>query len=111
MRFLSVLIGIGLLGILLGPLIGGSSEPINMQVDVTMACEDFVKARLKSPGSAKFSDTLPQEVYSMPDGSYSVISWVDAQNSFGALLRSKYVCSVRKAPDGQWQLEKLVMER
>lgn len=108
-RFLGVVIGL----IFLLTLIGGSmssSDTLDLQIEVTMACENFVKERLKAPGSAKFAGLADQEVFRMPDGSYSVLSWVDAQNSYGALLRTKYGCSVRQSPNGQWQLQELEME-
>ena len=82
-RFLGVVIGLVFLITMLAPMIVGSSETLNLQIEVTMACENFVKERLKAPGSAKFAGLADQEVFSMPDGSYSVLSWVDSQNSFG----------------------------
>ena len=77
-------------------------------------CEDYVKQRLTSPGSADFASLLSGEVRidSLGGGRYKVHSYVDAQNSFGALLRSQFVCRIAKVPGGdEWRLEDLEMER
>jgi len=70
----------------------GSSRPVHDDLGAKIACKDYVKARLKAPGTAKFGDALV-----MPwkgDGCYQVSGYVDSQNSFGALLRTKYRCYV-----------------
>jgi hypothetical protein len=58
----------------------------------TASCEGFVKERLKAPSTAKFSN----EVTGVNGRLYTVTGDVDAQNSFGAMLRSKYNCLVTK---------------
>lgn len=52
-----------------------------------------VKRNLKSPSSAKFPfSAIDSDVLIMQDGNqYCVISWVEADNSFGATIRSKFV--------------------
>jgi hypothetical protein len=53
-------------------------------------CQELVKEKLRSPGSASFSDVEVDEV----DVSYFEIRGsVDAQNGFGALLRANFKCS------------------
>jgi hypothetical protein len=64
-------------------------------------CEDHMLDRLKSPASAEFG---PTEVSTMAP--YTVTGVVDAQNSFGATLRSSYTCVV-SVSDGQWRLVSL----
>ena len=69
-------------------------------LDAQRVCRDFVKARLKAPATAKFSG----EDYDASGDTYTVTGAVDAQNSFGALLRSNYTCVVRL--DGEkWRLQ------
>lgn len=80
----------------------------------SIMCEDYVKQRLNSPRSAKFPSfwTGEARIDSLGGGRYRVHSQVDAQNAFGALLRSQFVCSIAKVPGGdEWRLEDLTMER
>lgn len=55
----------------------------------TMA-EHYVGARLKAPSSAKFPRYDDSQVAYIGDCEFTVRSYVDAQNSFGAMLRSNY---------------------
>jgi hypothetical protein len=58
---------------------------------------DFVKERLKSPSSAKFpnhSEQLRHTVNDEGSCSYEIVSWVDSQNSFGAMLRQRFKCTI-----------------
>ncbi|KUF45257.1 MULTISPECIES: zinc ribbon domain-containing protein [Myroides] len=58
---------------------------------------DCVKSRLKSPSSAIFanSNEKKQSVTYNGSGVYVVRSWVESQNSFGAMLRSNFECTVK----------------
>lgn len=58
-------------------------------------CEEAIKTRLKAPATAKFSgqfETGIEEV--VPDRTWRVRGYVDAQNSFGATLRRGYDCTI-----------------
>lgn len=76
-------------------------------------CQDAVRARLRSPSTAKFPGPFtenPQDVVRfMVDSSYRMLSYVDAQNAFGGTLRSNFICTFRQAADGRWLLEDLAM--
>ncbi len=52
-------------------------------------CRDLMSSRLKSPGSAQFG---PVTVEMTGDGTKLVTGWVDAENGFGALIRTDYYC-------------------
>lgn len=56
-----------------------------------------IKKILKSPSSAKFADEFDDETkYKInSDGSIIIQSYVDSQNSFGAMVRTHYRCTVR----------------
>lgn len=56
-----------------------------------------IKKILKSPSSAKFADDGDDETkYKInSDGSIIIQSYVDSQNSFGAMVRTHYRCTVR----------------
>lgn len=66
-------------------------------------CEKFVKARLKAPSTAEFSDTKSSG--KGPD--YSVSGAVDSENSLGAPIRNDYRCLVRYDGDSEWDLVEL----
>ncbi len=84
----------------------------NYLTEALINCEDFVRQRLKAPASSKFGHAgLSDEAAQVqPDSSYRVNGWVDAINSFGAQLRSNYICVVRPAGIDRWQLVSLTMK-
>lgn len=67
--------------------------------DATSACEKFVKDDLKSPASAQFSG----EDVSHDGSIYTVTGDVDSDNSFGALIRNSFTCTIRD-DDTVWTL-------
>jgi len=71
------------------------------------ACKDFVQDGLKSPSSAQFPDPFDDddEILWSQDGSeWTIVSQVDAENSFGALLTVPFTCTVRQVGTDRWQL-------
>jgi hypothetical protein len=79
--------------------------------DTTMAfvmSQTFVKRNLKAPSTAEFPWITDDQVAisTKPDCGFRVIGWVDAQNGFGAQIRSKYVVDLKYLDDeaGTWQL-------
>lgn len=71
-------------------------------------CQVEVKEELKAPASAKFPSCNRASIYKVAEGVYNVKSYVDAQNSFGAMIRTDYVCQVRYRSDHLWTLQNLV---
>ncbi|MCH8942714.1 MAG: hypothetical protein IIA48_09805 [Bacteroidetes bacterium] len=69
----------------------------------------FVEQRLKSTKSAEFPYGGSRHVTDLGEGRYRVVSYVDAQNSFGATTRNHFE-GVIKRIDGAWQLESLVIK-
>lgn len=61
---------------------------------IQIAAEIKVKKFLKAPGSADFSIFVSVHPQTTPDV-WAVIGSVDAQNSFGATLRSEYIAAIR----------------
>lgn len=60
--------------------------------------KQFVKNILKAPATAKFEDDCTSCAIKQEDGTWFVKSYVDAQNSFGALLRQNYECRLSYDP-------------
>lgn len=90
-----------------------SSEP---KCDATMAhimASNFVKERLKAPASAKFPYTNAAGVSITPLGDcrFTVVSYVDSQNGFGAMIRSRFRATMTSTPDGKtWRATDLVID-
>lgn len=64
----------------------GAGDPRTATI---VACEGAVKTILKSPASAKFSDQT-----SVKNGdAYTVTGAVDAQNTFGVMIRNRWACT------------------
>lgn len=54
-------------------------------------CEDLVTTNLKAPASAEFGTIEATR----SGGEWIVTGYVDAENSFGAMLRTDFQCTVR----------------
>jgi len=76
--------------------------------EAAIAAEEFVKDILKAPGTAEFNSYDPDKVTEIEKNRFKVTGWVDAENSFGAKIRSRYLAVVRYEPtDGKWCLEEI----
>ena len=74
--------------------------------------QEFVKKRLKSPSTAEFPYSSSEGVTVLYQGEckHKIYAYVDAQNSFGAVIRTKYYAEVQnqKGTD-TWRLLNLDM--
>ncbi len=70
-----------------------SGSDLNLYAE--LAAEGIVKGKLKAPATASFSDT---KVIAKSNDQFLVQTTVDAQNSFGATLRSTYLVVLRIDP-------------
>lgn len=78
-------------------------EPERITEDTAQAmaktlCEDRVEKSLRSPSTADFP-FLSQAVYD-GNGRATLASYVDAQNGFGATVRTNFVCVIEYTGDG-----------
>ena len=80
-------------------------------LDAKHVCQKFALKQLKAPATAQFEPL--ETVAAVPSKDkkwekmkdvWDSMGWVDSQNSFGALIRSEYMCTIQKAPDGRWKL-------
>lgn len=65
----------------------------------TTLCEDAMTRLLRSPGSADYPFGHVANVQSIGENRYRLASYVDAQNVFGALVRTEFECVVEGAGD------------
>ncbi|WP_195668837.1 hypothetical protein [Bacteroides intestinalis] len=84
-----------------GPSISSYEDPAQKEISHKVstafeAAKKAVKAKLKSPSSAKFASQADNESkYKInDDGSVIIQSYVDADNSFGANIRTFFRCTV-----------------
>jgi hypothetical protein len=83
------------------------------KISAWVMAQQFVKDRLKSPGSADFGGVFsdyqsPDEVVTdLGGGSFRVRAWVDSQNVFGAKLRTRFLCELKFVGNDRWQLTSL----
>lgn len=65
------------------------------------ACESWVRDQLKTPATAKFSDEHFTEAKYTFSGKAEVHGDLDAQNTYGATIRSVFACMMEKR-NGDW---------
>jgi hypothetical protein len=81
----------------------GGSNIINAFV----MSHEFVRNSLKAPSTADFQEFDPSLVTDLGEGRFRVSSYVCAQNSFGAKLRTRYTCTLKHLDGDNWILESL----
>lgn len=80
--------------------------------DAMVMCEEFVKKRIKSPGSAAFSGVTETDRTTLNDTQpwkFKIEGHVDSDNSFGASKRNTYTCTVSTKDGDQWTLDDMQM--
>jgi hypothetical protein len=89
--------GIALVIVLVGIVISSFAEDDpydpNNRLEVIAQCEARIEEQLKAPTTAEFDSTATG------DGTWTVTGTVDAENSFGANVRSEYQCTVKVTGD------------
>lgn len=69
-------------------------KQVEMKQHAALVSRRFVEQYLKAPSTAKFPNSYDVEVTQSGD-KYIINSYVDAQNSFGAQIRSTYYCEMK----------------
>jgi hypothetical protein len=71
-------------------------------------CHQFVEQQLRAPSSADFPRVGEHQVTDVGEQRWRVSSYVDAENSFGASLRTAWTCDISyDEAAGVWTLESL----
>ena len=65
-----------------------------------ICAKKIVKDSLKSPSSAKFCSMSEATITHEGNGKYSVSGWVEAQNSYGAVLRQTFIVTYTATANG-----------
>ena len=70
-----------------------------------LKAKDIVKRSLKSPSTADFPYSIFYEDYvSRIDQVYTIRSYVDSQNGFGATIRSNFMVKIKQVSKDNWSL-------
>jgi hypothetical protein len=89
----------------------GGTTPGHDDIGAWVVCEDFVRDSLKAPASAKFAEGHTDNyVTANGGGKYTVKAYVDAQNSFGAMLRMNFTCVVKGTGNQNYTLVDLDLQ-
>lgn len=119
--FLTILfLGVGFLIVLVLPKpekkVGENSASITSCGSSGMAhtmAGNFVKRELISPSTAKFPSSHEQGVLIVPLDKcrYQILSYVDSQNAFGAMIRSRFTVTMQSLEGGKsWRAHDLAIE-
>lgn len=83
---------------------GGKDDDSIGESDAWVCAQDVVEKNLKSPSSAKFCLMSEATIHynGEEDGGsrYTVSGYVDAQNSFGAMIRKNFTVNLTVTKDG-----------
>ena len=81
----------------------GKAGPVcsdgHMLAEALRLAEDAVAEKLWSPATAKFAPTM-NRVSRVSDCRYTIRSWVEAENSFGHMVRTAFVVELGRSEDG-----------
>jgi hypothetical protein len=87
------------------------SEKVNTNnvddIDLHIQAQQFVLQGLISPSTAKFP-ALPSSTSTDGKGLYQVVSYVDSQNGFSAMIRSDWSVTMRLTNE-EWTPEKIII--
>lgn len=89
-------------------LIGGcGTEPEGPTENDRMvsACREKIADELKSPGTAEFGPMEISDESKYAGFTNQIVTWVDAQNGFGATVRVDAICSLNVNADGTIQAQ------
>ncbi|MCH7605253.1 hypothetical protein IID24_04680 [Patescibacteria group bacterium] len=87
--------------------LAGGGENVSERMAYIQA-QGFLKDHLKSPSTAEFPLNFVHK--KLLDNRFAIESYVDAENSFGATIRSDWSATVQYVGDSTWQLERLVLD-
>lgn len=81
----------------------------NSKTDAWVLAKHEVELKLKSPSSAKFPSMNEAKISEYGD-TYIITSYVDADNSFGAKVRSEFTVTLKKNDGGDYIVEYVYIE-
>lgn len=110
----AILIFLAIVGglILIGTCGGGSSDNWNTENNAKSYAMIIVKDNLKAPSTAKFCNTAREMTAKNLGGAkWRVTGWVDAENSFGAMIRSDFEVVLELSSKGATRISCTIKKR
>lgn len=82
-------------------------EPVVATADAAISvCQQSVETKLKAPATAEFGG---EDSFYVGDD-WTVTGWVDAENSFGALIRNTWSCEAKWLHGDDWSVSSTVAD-
>jgi len=87
-------------------------QPPKNRVEAFAFTNYAIEKQLKAPSTARFASITDEEtiIHDLGGDKFTVTSWVDSQNSFGATMRTKYQMTVERKSDGDWTIESVITD-
>ena len=86
-------------------------------LDAWVMAQQFVEEKLQAPSTASYGGILDGDyqshsdvVTSEGDGKFRVKAWVDSENGFGAMLRSRFYLELQYLGNDKWRLTQFEWE-
>jgi hypothetical protein len=99
MKYFLLFVGIVIVGIIVFSNIDDKpSQPDDIMAYVMAV--DYVKIVLKSPSTAKFANSWDSTITKTDLYTWTVTSYVDSQNGFGAMIRTNFTAVLKFSEDG-----------
>ena len=73
-------------------------------VEAYTVCQQFVEDSLKAPSTAEFGGPYSRVTTHNGGGEYTVRTYVDAENGFGAMIRNDFTCVVQHSSGDRYRL-------
>lgn len=81
-------------------IMGGCGKSDSREMDAWVCAEEVVRQNLKSPSSAKFCTYPEATIKDKGNNEYMITGWVDADNSFGASVRTDFTVTLTLTEKG-----------
>ena len=85
------------------------APPQHEAVEAYVVCQQFVEDQLRAPSTAEFGGPYSQVTTHNGGGEYTVRTYVDAENAFGAMIRNDFTCTVQHTSGDSYRLIDLTM--
>lgn len=79
---------------------GCANSEEDMEFNAWVCAQDVVEQGLKSPSSADFCSYREADVLDLGNNEYKISGWVDAQNGFGATIRTDFIVTLELTENG-----------
>lgn len=102
---LGIVMAVFVVGFFVSMFDDSSSDSAGTEYGAKSACQDWVEDQLKAPSTADFGGVNVSGV-----GPWTVTGYVDAENSFGANVRTAWACDVRLDSDDYYRGSATLLE-